>query len=483
MEMDTDTAEPQHPEQQQANEKQSHNNPEKQEVDSTNTTETADDTQTTNTNTNTTITATLTALEIAPETAPATTADPLTNSTTATSVANSYNDVGDDDDFLLDSDLERMEADGALDYQIKHQQALLKQAAEAEAGTPLANDGSTLSATVTPTATPTPTSGKKHGKRQEKKFQCQWGDCKDVFVDLDDFVQHITMDHVAPRKGAQPSTDPAAKDLVKDPSKDASKDPSGEASAAASAQYICQWHNCPRRGITQHSRFALISHIRTHTGEKPFYCLIPECLKNFTRSDALLKHMKTVHYIDTSNVNDCLEIIQKEHESKYKRHLINSSGFKDFKFTEKFPIDDGKNLRKLTVDETLWKEDYDFFIDSSSFQDKDIEKFFEINNSKLNNVNMALRDKIIKETKRSNKIYKLNSKSSVKNLKIDNLKDTNTLKQYEVNLLNYYIDLKKINKLLNKEFSSNLNLKRQLFIKNQLLFDAIVKNEGIENND
>ncbi|GME70808.1 unnamed protein product [[Candida] boidinii] len=483
MEMDTDTAEPQHPEQQQANEKQSHKNPEKQEVDSTNTTETADDTQTTNTNTNTTITATLTAPETAPETAPATTAAPLTNSTTATSVANSYNDAGEDDDFLLDSDLERMEADGALDYQIKHQQALLKQAAEAEAGTPLANDGSTLSATVTPTATPTPTSGKKHGKRQEKKFQCQWGDCKDVFVDLDDFVQHITMDHVAPRKGAQSSTDPAAKDLVKEPSKDASKDPSGEASAAASAQYICQWHNCPRRGITQHSRFALISHIRTHTGEKPFYCLIPECLKNFTRSDALLKHMKTVHYIDTSNVNDCLEIIQKEHESKYKRHLINSSGFKDFKFTEKFSIDDGKNLRKLTVDETLWKEDYDFFIDSSSFQDKDIEKFFEINNSKLNNVNMALRDKIIKETKRSNKIYKLNSKSSVKNLKIDNLKDTNTLKQYEVNLLNYYIDLKKINKLLNKEFSSNLNLKRQLFIKNQLLFDAIVKNEGIENND
>ncbi|GMF82518.1 unnamed protein product [[Candida] boidinii] len=195
--------------------------------------------------------------------------------------------------------------------------------------------------------------------------------------------------------------------------------------------------------------------------------------------------MKTVHYIDTSNVNDCLEIIQKEHESKYKRHLINSSGFTDFKFTDKLSIDDDhdKQLKKLTVDETLWKEDYDFFIDSSTFQDKDIEKFFEINNNKLNNVNMALRDKIIKETKRSNKIYKLNSKSSVKNLKIDNLKDTNILKQYEINLLNYYIDLKKINKLLNKEFSNKLNLKRQLFIKNQLLFDAIVKNEGIENND
>lgn len=35
--------------------------------------------------------------------------------------------------------------------------------------------------------------------------------------------------------------------------------------------------------------------MRSHTGEKPFYCTVPECDRNFTRSDALSKHLRTVH--------------------------------------------------------------------------------------------------------------------------------------------------------------------------------------------
>jgi hypothetical protein len=81
------------------------------------------------------------------------------------------------------------------------------------------------------------------------------------------------------------------------------------------SNYTCEWSTCSRRGYAQTSRYALISHIRSHTGEKPCICPIPgmlsysrlrcafvsyslcmiECDKSFTRSDALAKHMRQQH--------------------------------------------------------------------------------------------------------------------------------------------------------------------------------------------
>ncbi|ESK95414.1 zinc finger protein [Moniliophthora roreri MCA 2997] len=98
----------------------------------------------------------------------------------------------------------------------------------------------------------------------EDTVTCQWDNCGIVFTHLPTLIDHIHNEHIGVHK----------------------------------SNYTCEWATCHRRGLSQTSRFALISHIRSHTGEKPFICSLPECDKSFTRSDALAKHMRLQHNIE-----------------------------------------------------------------------------------------------------------------------------------------------------------------------------------------
>ncbi|KAF8876614.1 hypothetical protein CPB84DRAFT_1795773 [Gymnopilus junonius] len=101
------------------------------------------------------------------------------------------------------------------------------------------------------------------GPETDDSVTCQWEDCGKVFTHLPTLIEHIHNEHIGVHK----------------------------------SNYTCEWTTCLRRGLPQTSRFALISHIRSHTGEKPFMCTLAECDKSFTRSDALAKHMRLQHHI------------------------------------------------------------------------------------------------------------------------------------------------------------------------------------------
>ncbi|KAF9892561.1 hypothetical protein FE257_001670 [Aspergillus nanangensis] len=109
------------------------------------------------------------------------------------------------------------------------------------------------------------------GKGSDQVTECLWDGCNvGDFGNMDDLVKHIHTEHIGSRQ----------------------------------KKYSCEWIDCNRKGQTHASGYALRAHMRSHTREKPFYCTLPECDRSFTRSDALAKHMRTVHETEALRPSD-----------------------------------------------------------------------------------------------------------------------------------------------------------------------------------
>jgi hypothetical protein len=130
------------------------------------------------------------------------------------------------------------------------------------------------------------------GKDEDAANACRWEGCYEVFATSADLGNHLKVEHVDSVKRKKLDMTPVQ------------------------TVYACLWRGCNRFSMPQASKALLMSHVRSHAGEKPFVC--PQCQQRFSRSEPRNKHIKTKH---TSIAQTLLTLLEKPIQGKRGRGI------------------------------------------------------------------------------------------------------------------------------------------------------------------
>ncbi|ODQ57184.1 hypothetical protein WICANDRAFT_107514 [Wickerhamomyces anomalus NRRL Y-366-8] len=284
---------------------------------------------------------------------------------------------------------------------------------------------------------------------------CHWSGCQDKFLNIDDLVQHLNSKHIT----------------------------------NVDSVYRCEWDNCFRKGVTQPSRFALISHLRTHTGEKPFFCIIPECSKHFTRADALSQHIRTVH--QTSNLS-----VEYPFWYSYLNGLKNDETFaKRFRLMPE--MHSLERYSKLDSGDQFQKELANKKIQFDNIHNIELTDLTEPTSKRqktsLKDINAGLKASFEKEDADFKHHIAAAAKDTFKSLEgveslptdasIESVQSLEELQALHESLRRKYVWGLEVEKLITKELKQLRTEKTQLWLKKETLLDAHIELEISENRD
>ncbi|KAI5953340.1 hypothetical protein KGF54_002711 [Candida jiufengensis] len=231
---------------------------------------------------------------------------------------------------------------------------------------------------------------------------------------------------------------------------------------------------------------------RAPTGEKPFFCPIPECEKHFTRADALTKHRKAAHNLQTvkdqlPSFKEKFQSVEDITEDKFRELVRNDYKLKqpwwfnqEFLQVVKGEIDSIENLpfdlnqyklSNLRIKQIIQANDANINLDPNNQIINIIKRQIQYEHpDRVVNINS---DRIIEDlSKESNEL--ITSYTPEEDINVDN-KNLDELKQLHNTLQSQLNTSLKINKIITNKLQSSILNKRKLWIKNQIVIDANLK--------